>query len=69
MTEIIKIGHVPESQKLNFRCEKCGTEFRTDEYSIMHAPRQVGQTEPSKERYFHATCPLCQHYITHMIKF
>jgi hypothetical protein len=67
MMEIIREGHY-EKQALCFRCDHCGTEFRTDEYLIMHAPRVVGE-KPSKERYFHATCPICNHFITHMVKF
>ena len=68
MIEIIKEGHY-EKTALCFRCDQCGTEFRTDEYLIMHAPRTVGQNKPSEERYFHATCPLCKHFITHIAKF
>ena len=67
MIEIIKKGHY-EKTALCFRCDQCGTEFRTDEYLIMHAPIQVGQTEPG-ERYFHVNCPVCKHSIRSLVKF
>lgn len=68
MTEIIKKGHY-EKTVLCFRCDQCGTEFKTDEYLIMHAPRTVGQNKPSEERYFYVTCPLCKNFITPTVKF
>lgn len=63
MTEIIKMGSLPEPQILNFKCDKCDTEFRTNEWLFMHEPRTVGKPK-SKNGYIHATCPLCTHFIT-----
>ncbi len=68
MTEIIRKGHY-EKTVLCFRCNRCGTEFRTDEYFILHQPVESGKTEKDVGRYFYTHCPICKHSITHMVTF
>lgn len=63
MMEIIKKGNLPEPQILNFRCDNCHTEFKTDEWLFMHEPRTVGKPA-SGNGYVHATCPLCKHFLS-----
>lgn len=63
MIEIIKKGNLPEPQILNFRCDKCYTEFRTDEWLFMHEPITVGKPK-SGNGYVHVVCPLCKHFLS-----
>ena len=62
MTEIIKKGS--EKTVLYLRCYECCTEFKTDEWSIMHAPRNKDTNKPSDIWYIHASCPVCNEYLT-----
>lgn len=63
MIEIIKEGNLPEPQILNFQCDKCHTEFRTDEWLFLHEPITVGKPRSGKG-CVHVVCPLCKHFLS-----
>lgn len=63
MKKIIKMGQLPEPQILNFKCDRCNTEFKTDEWSFIHEPRTYGEPK-SENGCVHTICPLCKHFIT-----
>jgi hypothetical protein len=62
MTEIIKKGHY-KKPILYFKCDRCHTEFKTDEWLRLHPPRIEGQESFSGPPSYYATCPICNYFV------